>query len=103
MKINIQNKEIELKYSFRALLIYENIQKKSFEPNSLTDIIVYIYSTILASDKTLNLEFDDFLEYLDENPNVINDFTEWLQDNVNKQAQLSPEQPKEDNRKPKKK
>lgn len=102
MTINILDKEIELKYTFRSLLIYESIQHKSFNPESLTDLMVYIYSTILASDKSLDLDFDYFLEWMDENPSVLTEFSEWLQKQVNKQAQLSPE-PKEDKNSNKKK
>ena len=36
MKITIDNREYELKYSFRTLMVYENITNKSFEPKSLT-------------------------------------------------------------------
>ena len=102
MTITILDKEIELKYTFRSLLIYESIQHKSFNPESLTDLMVYIYSTILASDKSLDLDFDYFLEWMDENPSVLTEFSEWLQKQVNKQAQLSPE-PKEDKNSNKKK
>ena len=102
MTINIQDKEVTLKYTFRSLLIYESIQHKSFNPESLTDLMVYIYSTILASDKSLDLDFDYFLEWMDENPSTLTEFSEWLQKQVNKQAQLSPE-PKDNNKAPKKK
>ena len=91
MKINILGNEIELKYTMRSLMIYESIQKKSFEPNSLTDILVYIYATILASKKDLVLEFDDYLDWIDEHSEIITEFTEWLQSNITKQQMLSPE------------
>jgi hypothetical protein len=32
MNVTIKEKEITLKYSFRALMIYENITQKSFNP-----------------------------------------------------------------------
>lgn len=102
MTITILDKEVTLKYTFRSLLIYESIQHKSFNPESLTDLMVYIYSTILASDKSLDLDFDYFLEWMDENPSTLTEFSEWLQKQVNKQAQLSPE-PKEDKNSNKKK
>ena len=102
MTIQIQDKEVTLKYTFRSLLIYESIQHKSFNPESLTDLMVYIYSTILASDKSLDLDFDYFLEWMDENPSVLTEFSEWLQKQVNKQAQLSPE-PKDNQNSNKKK
>ena len=40
MKIKIQDKEIELKYSFRSMLIYEKITDRSFSPSGLYDIVI---------------------------------------------------------------
>lgn len=78
MKVNINNKEVELKYSFRSMIIYEKITNESFSPKGLTEIINYFYSTIMASDKTLELGYEEFIDYLDENPEKLTEFNEWL-------------------------
>lgn len=78
MKINIKGKEIELKYTFRTLMIYEKIMGGTFNPQGLTEIIAYFYSTIMASDKNSTLSFDDFMDWIDENPQAIQEFSEWL-------------------------
>lgn len=78
MIVNIKGNEIELRYSFRSMMIYEKIVGESFQPNGITEIIVYLYSTILSSKKGIDLSFDDFVDWLDENPNAINDFNDWL-------------------------
>lgn len=78
MKLNIKGNEITLKYSFRSMMIYEKIVGESFQPNGLTEVIIYLYSTILASKKEIDLSFDDFVDWLDDNPNTINEFNEWL-------------------------
>ena len=78
MKITINNKEIELKYSFRAMMIFEKITGESFNPKGITEIMVYFYSTILASDRDIALTFEDFMEWIDEQPQTLNDFSEWL-------------------------
>lgn len=88
MKLHINDKDVELRWSFRSLLLFENIMQKSFEPKGLTDIITYMYCVIIASDKDLNLTYDDFLFYLDEHPNVITDFSVWLQAAVEKNNSL---------------
>lgn len=79
MKINIKDKEIELKYGFKALMIYEQITDKSFNPSGLTDMLTFFYSCFLAGGGTeLNLGFDGFISYLDENPDKVNEFNQWI-------------------------
>jgi hypothetical protein len=78
MKINIKGKEIELKNTFRSMIIYEKVAGKTFNPEGITEILLYFYSVIMASDKDCQLEFDDLLDMVDENPKLITDFSEWL-------------------------
>lgn len=78
MKITINNKEIELKYSIRAMLMYENMTDKTLNPTGLTDVITFMFCVVVASSKDYSLQFDDFIDYLDENPDVISQFSEWL-------------------------
>lgn len=78
MKIKIKGKEIELKNKMRAYLIYEQITDKAFNPQTYTDLILYLYSLIIANDMTISLTFDELLDYLDENQNVINEFSSWI-------------------------
>lgn len=78
MKIKIQDKEIELKKTFRSYVIYESITDKIFNPKTMSDIITYFYSVVLASDKDINLTFDEFIDWLDENEDALNDFEQWL-------------------------
>lgn len=78
MTININGKDIELKHTFRSYIIYESITGKSFEPHTVTDIITYFYSVLLASKTDTDVDFDTFLDYLDANGNVLNDFVNWL-------------------------
>lgn len=80
MKINIKGETITLKYTSRSLIIYEKITGESFRPNGLTEIIAFFYSVIIGSNKDLALTFDEFLEWLDENPTTLAQYTEWLTD-----------------------
>lgn len=91
MKINIKEKEIELRYSYRALMMYENIQKKSFNPQTLSDIIIFFYCIALASLRNEELLFDDFMDWIDDNPTSITDFSNWLADIFNLQAVITPD------------
>lgn len=78
MTITINNKEITLKYSFRALMIYEKITNHSFVPQSLTDVVVFMYCIITASNPDANISWDDFMDHIDNNPETFNEFAEWL-------------------------
>lgn len=88
MKVVIKDKEINLKYSFRALMIYENITKKSFNPQGISDVVIFFYSIVVASSKDTSLTFDDFLDWMDENTTAINDFSLWLTDVFTSQSGL---------------
>ena len=78
MEIVIKNKEVSLKYSFRALMIYENITQKSFNPKGISDVVVFFYAIVVASTKDTTLSFDDFIDWLDDNATAINEFSVWL-------------------------
>ena len=78
MKVIINENEIELKYSFRSFMIYENITGKSFNPTNLTDILVFFYSTILGSSRNVELKFDEFMDLIDMHPDLVTEFSEWL-------------------------
>jgi hypothetical protein len=79
MKVTINDKEIELKYTLRSMLMYENITDKTFNPSTMSDVITFMYCIVVASSKDYSLKFDDFIDWLDENPNIINEFGEWIQ------------------------
>lgn len=83
MKVNIKDQEITLKYSFRALIIFEEITSKTLTvPESLKDILILFYSVILASAKgsLQDWTWDNFMDWLDENPEITVEFTNWLKD-----------------------
>lgn len=79
MKVTIKDKEIELKYSIRSMLMCENITGKSFNPETLTDVITFMYCVFVSSSNDYSLKFDDFINELDENPDIVKQFSEWLQ------------------------
>ena len=80
MKINFNNREIELKFNFRSDMIYENIQKKSFKAETETDWVVYFYSTYLSLTQDTQLDFDTCVDLLSEDPGVLFMFIKWYTD-----------------------
>lgn len=88
MKININEKEITLKYSLRAMMMYENITGGTLAPTSLTDVITFFYCVVVASSLDYELQMDNFIDWLDEHPDTLNDFGEWLQNVVSNNNKL---------------
>jgi len=78
MEIIINNKSINLKRTFRSLIAYEQAMGKAFNPTTITESIMYFYCVIIASDTTLELTYDDFINWLDDNPTALQEFTDWL-------------------------
>ena len=78
MKVNINTTDVELKYSFRSLMFYEKINGETFAPKGLNEMIMFFYSTVVSSNYNINLDFEDFVEWLDENPEKLTEFSEWL-------------------------
>lgn len=78
MEITIKDKQYGIKYSLRALFIYEQITKKAFALNTITDYYVFFYCMILASNPDSELTFDEFINALDENPDIATDMMKYL-------------------------
>lgn len=97
MKVFIKDKEITLKYSFRGYMIFENVSQHTFTGDGgMQDMVVLFYSMIMGSDKTLVLTFEEFLDWLDENPMSFAEFGTWLYDNITLQSELGGEKEKKE-------
>ena len=91
MNVTYNEKTYELKYSFRALMIYENITGKSFNPKTVSDIIFFFYSVLCSTAKHDVIDFDNFIEMLDEHPELITEFSGWLTSVYTQQEKLTPD------------
>ena len=90
MKVRIKEQEVELRYSMRSLFMYENITGASFNPKSLQDFCTFFYCVVCSSNKDLNITFDDFIdEVIDPQPELMNQFAEWLSKTMQKNSFLS--------------
>lgn len=90
MNINIKDKDISLKYGFRALMCYEQINGETFAAHNISDIITFFYCIVMTSEKGINLSYDEFIDWLDENPQQLNIFSEWLNEISQRNASLYP-------------
>ncbi len=95
MTIDFNDREIELRFTFRADMIYENIMQKSFKAQTETEWIVYFYSTYLAITDDTDLGLDDFILKLDESPKVLYDFIQWYVDFQSNNMKLIPKEKEE--------
>lgn len=91
MKVKIKDKEIELCYSMRTHIIYENITNESVDfmnMKSIKQLTTLFLATILASAQKnkidLNLTFDEYADWLDDNGGyiILNEFAQWLAETV---------------------
>ena len=89
MKVTIKEQEVELRYSMRSLFMYENITGQSFNPKTLQDFCTFFYCVVCSSNKDLDLTFDEFVDYLDEDPSKMSEFAEWLNSIMQKNSFLS--------------
>lgn len=88
MKITINEKEIELKYSFRALMMFENINGNTYNGGGLTEAITLFYCIVVTSSKDYSLDYDYFIDWLDENQDTLKEFFTWISTIGNNQNKL---------------
>lgn len=94
MEITFKGHKLELHYSMRMYIIYENIVGNSLDTtdNSYTNLITLIYaalkSTLKYNKLDDNISFDDVIEFVDDNDGVVftAKFTQWLEEQVTRQA-----------------
>lgn len=77
MFVNINDKSVELKFSFKAEMLFEQINEKTFTAQSTTEWIQYFFCIIIAELGDGALKFEDFIKILDEQPGLLFDFMEW--------------------------
>lgn len=66
-KISIKGVQYTMKHCVRARMMHESISGKMWSLDTMSDQYIYFYSCILAGTKNVKLEFDEFLNIMDEN------------------------------------
>lgn len=87
-KINIKGHEYTMKYSVRARMIQEQITGKIFSLDTLTEQYVFFYAMLLAGTKEFGLPYDDFLDELDEHPDLFTEFGKFLAECMQRERAL---------------
>jgi len=88
-KITIRGKEYVMKHCVRARIIFETITGKAWSVATLTDQYNYMYACLLAGAKGENvLEYDDFLDALDDAPSLMKEYQEFMVNALNAEAKF---------------
>lgn len=83
--MEIRNKEYKLKYTLRALFIFEQITGKVFKLETLTDEYIFFYSMLLANNPNMELSFDSLIDAIDEDINIMLQFQNYMKSEMEKQ------------------
>lgn len=94
MKVSIKDREIELRETIRAHIIYENLTGETFRIDKDDDKVItkyakFFYAIVLGSDKTLELSFDEFQDWIDDDINRLPEFIEWYMGKMLETYELS--------------
>jgi len=76
--MKILEQDFEYKYSNRAMLIFEELTGKAFEVKTLLDSYVFAFSCLLANKNNPSLDFNEFIDYCDEHPEVMESFGTYM-------------------------
>lgn len=89
-KVSINGTEYNVKYTIRALFYFERITGKAFEIKTLQDNYILFYCMILANNPDNILEWEDFLDAVDNDPKLIEQLTAINDDYLKKDTILNP-------------
>lgn len=90
--IKINGIEYKVKYTIRALFIFEKITGKPFEVKTLLDNYIFFYSMILANNPDNILDWDKFLDALDSDPTIFNQLNDIVNNTQKTQELLNDEE-----------
>lgn len=83
-EIEINGKNYKLKYTIRSLFIWEQITGKSFKIENMLDNYLFFYSMILANNPDEILEWDDYLNAMDEDPTLFKRMSDIIEEQQKK-------------------
>ena len=84
MNITINNKEYKVKYTIRALFIFEQITKRPFEIKTTLDNYLFFYSMILANNPDNLLDWEEFIDAMDNDVSLIGQLNKIIADSQRK-------------------
>lgn len=76
--MEILGKEYQLSFGLRSMFIFESITGSAFNIKTIFDEYVYFYACLMSVSSNPELEFDEFINYCDEHPELLKEFDEAL-------------------------
>lgn len=87
--IKINGVEYKLKYTLRALFVFEKITGAAFAIESTLDYYILFYSVLLANNQdTFKLTFDEFIDICDNDSSLFFKFSNFLNKEIEMQNQF---------------
>lgn len=83
-QIEINGKTYNLKYTVRSLFLFETIAKKPFKLECLLDTYLFYYCMILANNPDNVLEWDEYLDSMDADPQLFKKMSEIIEEQQKK-------------------
>lgn len=83
--MTIKGQDYKLKYTLRALFIYEQITGKAFELRTITDEYLFFYCILAANNPDMGLTFDELIDAIDEDMGIMIEFQTFLKKELEKQ------------------
>lgn len=91
MEITINKKVYKVKYTIRALFIFEQITGKPFNIATLFDNYLFFYCLILANNPDNVLDWDEYIEAIDSNKDLYLQLTKAVEEYQKQDTLLSGE------------
>lgn len=91
--ITINGKEYRVKYTIRALFIWEQIMKRPFKVETMLDTYALFYAILLANNENDVLDWNEFLDALDADPNLFNVLNEKVNETTKVDALMEDDEP----------
>lgn len=88
-KITINSIEYILRNVLRNFFVYEEIKGAPFAFGKLVDEYLLFYSTLIANNETFSMQFSDFIDVCDANPQLFADYKAFVVAELEKQAQTA--------------
>jgi hypothetical protein len=88
MEVIINNITYKIKYSIRALMVYEQLTDRPFKGENITELYVFFYALIIANNPDSILLFNDFIDFCDDNPDIAFEIQKYISDEILKQNQF---------------
>ena len=78
-EIEINKKKYRIKYTVRSLFLFETIAKKPFKLECLLDTYLFYYCMILANNPDTTLDWDEYLDSMDADPQLFKKMSEIIE------------------------